>query len=119
MALKKKEIVLSHSSDDTVYVDEDNIVAAKRKIKTDLKNIIDDLNNIEKHYKTLRDHKDTKGTWKDVASSCVKKCNSYEKKMKNDRTALEDAVDDAVQNYVLTQIKNMKNAQSAADSMVG
>lgn len=113
----KRNIALTNMNEDELYVDDQNIVAAKRKIKNDLTNIITDLNNIEKHYKILRDHKATKGSWKTLATQCVKKSNTYEKKMKNDKTSLENAIDDAVQQYVLTQIQELKAAQTAVDSI--
>ena len=116
MALKKT-IQLTNKSEDALYIDEDAVVAAKSRIKSDLKNIIQVLNNIEKHYKVLRDHKDTKGDWKTLATSCVKKSNTYETKMKNDRASLEDAIDNAIQTYVLTQIKELRKAQQAADNI--
>ena len=112
-----RNIELKNMDSDELYVDSDSIVSIKKSIKNDLANICTDLDNIEKHYKTLRDHKSTKGKWKDLATSCVKKCNTYETKMKNDRQSLEDAVDDAVQSYVLTQIDALREAQAAAESI--
>ena len=116
MALKKT-IQLTNMSKDAFFIDEDKVVAAKSRLKKDLQNIVQDLNNIEKYYKVARDHKETQGAWKDTFTSCVKKSNSYEKKFRNDRQSLEDAIDDAIQAYVLTQIKELKKAQQAADNI--
>ena len=114
----KANINLKNTSIDDLYIDADNIVSAKRAIKTDLTNIVNTLNSIETHYKVLRDHKSTKGKWKDVSSSCVKACNKYEKKFQQDKKALEDCIDDAVQKYVLSQIEELKKAESAANTII-
>ena len=113
----KQNIALKNTSVDELYIDADSIVQAKRNIKNDLTNIVNTLNNIEKHYKTLRDHKATKGKWKTVATNCVNASNKYEKKMQNDKKSLEDAVDDAVQKYVLSQIEALKSAENASNSI--
>ena len=111
----KQNIVLKNTSTDELYIDADQVVNAKRDIKNDLTNIVNTLNNIEKHYKTLRDHKATKGKWKTVATNCVNASNKYETKMKNDKKSLEDAVDDGIQKYVLSQISELQNAEAASN----
>lgn len=114
----KGSIAITNSSTDVLYVDSDQVIQAKRNIKNDLTNIVNTLNNIEKHYKELANHKATKGKWKEVADSCVKASNKYEKKMEQDKTSLENAVDDGIQKYVLSQIEALQAAQSAADTIV-
>ena len=114
----KKTITITNTSTDELYIDADAIVQAKSNIKKDLANIVNALNSIEQHYKTLRDHKATKGTWLDVAKACVNSSNKYETKMKNDRASLEDAVDDAIQKYVLSQIEDLRSVEAAANSII-
>lgn len=117
MALRKKTIEITNKDDDVLFIDEDNVIAKKRLIKNDLTKIINDLNSIEKHYKALRDHKSTKGKWQDLAKECVKKSNTYEKKMRNDKTSIEDAIDDAIQQYALSQIKELRAIHSDVASI--
>lgn len=119
MAISAKTITLTNTSTDEVMVDPFTIVSAKKKVKTDLKNIIDDLTNISKHYATLRDHKATKGNWKTLSKSCVKKCNSYKTRLNSSKTSIENKVDDAVQSYVLTMITELKKSQTVVDSISG
>lgn len=111
----KKSITLKNTSTDELYIDSDTIVTLKRAVKTDLKNIVATLNQIEKHYKTLLNHKATKGEWKTTSQNCINSCNKYEKKLTNDSTNLENCIDDAIQRYVLSQIEELKNAQSTAN----
>lgn len=111
----KKAISLQNTSADELYVDSDSVVTLKRTVKNDLSSIIATLNQIEKHYKTLLNHKATKGSWKTTAQNCVNSCNKYEKKLTSDSTNLENCIDDAIQRYVLSQIEELKAAQSAAN----
>lgn len=116
MALAKS-LTITNRSVDELYIDPSKVIDHKKAIKTDLNNIIKDLENIKKDYTKLRDNKATKGTWYDLTKSCVSKCNAYKNNMTNDKTKLENKVDDAVQKYVLAMITNLMEAQSAVDAI--
>ena len=117
MALKKNKITLANTNADTVYIDEDNVIAQKRAIKNDLTNIINTIDKIGDRYKKLANLKSTKGTWQDVAKACYTASNAREKQLKSDKTNLENAIDDAIQAYALSQIKNLREAQAAANNI--
>lgn len=116
MALAKS-ITITNQSTDELYIDPSKVIDHKKAIKTDLNNIIKDLENIKKDYTKLRDNKTTKGTWKELAKSCVSKCNTYKNKVSTDKTRLENKVDDSVQKYVLAMINNLMEAQAAIDQV--
>lgn len=117
MALKKKTITITNKDTDVLFIDEEKVDTAKNAIKKDLKNIIADLNNIEKNYKRLLNDKNTKGQFKKMATTCVSKSNKFEKKMNNDKTTIESAIDRTVLQYAIALIKELKATQAAADSI--
>jgi Skp family chaperone for outer membrane proteins len=112
-----KKFELKNPGTSELFIDEDNVVSAKRTVKTDLTNIVNSVNKIGNRFKKFANLKSTKGEWEKVATKCYTKSNKYEKKLKNDKQTLEDSVDDAVQNYVITQIKNLRGAETATESM--
>ena len=112
----KSEIKLTNNDKDVLYVEPTNVYSYKKKIGTDLDNIIADLNKIEKTFKTFKADKSTKGSWDTLAQTCIKKSNTYEKKMRNDKTSLSDVITDAILQYVLLG-QNTDKAASTAESI--
>lgn len=112
-----KNITLAHNDNETVYIDAYEIEVTKRAIKADLKNIIADIESIQKAYNTLASHSATKGSWKDTADKCVKKCKTYKSNLSTLRTSLENKIDDAVIQYVLTQLQALTEADNAAEAI--
>ena len=112
----KTEIKLTNTNADVLYVDPQNVNTYKKKIGTDLDNIIADLNKIEKTFKTFKADKSTKGSWDTLAQTCIKKSNTYEKKLKADKAALGDTITDAILQYVILG-QNTDKAASTAESI--
>ena len=119
MALTKKVIKLPNTNVYTMYLDPQNVLSSENKISGDLQNIINDLNRIEKIFKTFKNDKSTKGDWDDIASSCVKKANKYESKLKTDRDNLDKAIMKCVLEYVLIGDTAQKAARVADSIDVG
>ena len=108
---------LTNNAVDTVYIDADSVNSAKNKVKADLTNIIKDIDNIKNGYQKLLNDSKTKGSYKDVAQSCVKACKKYHNNLNTVKTSLENKIDAAVMDYVLSMLSELKTAQAAADTI--